>query len=86
MLVAQDVLAAQEHLQLGVGQLLAELLQPLPGVLVEVAETDVKGGAAPALDGVVAGLVDLVQDGLVDVKGQTGGDQRLVGVAAAPSP
>ena len=52
-----------------------------PGIFVEVAKADVKGSAAPAFHSVVAGLVDLVEDGLVDVIGQAGGNQGLVRVA-----
>ena len=49
VLVAQDVLAAEQHLQLGVGQALAQLAQALPGVFVQKAQAGVEGGAAPAL-------------------------------------
>ena len=49
VLVAQDVLAAQQHLQLGVGQGLAQLAQALPRILVQEAQAGVKRGAAPAL-------------------------------------
>ena len=80
VLVAQDVLAPEQHLQLGVGQGLAELPQPLPGVLVEEAHTGVKGGAAPALHRVVTGLVHGGQDAFVVHVGQTGGHQGLVGI------
>ena len=48
MLVAQKVLAAQQHLQLGVRQSLAQLAQALPRVLAQKAHTAIKGGAAPA--------------------------------------
>ena len=55
--VAQQVLAAQQHLQLGVGQRLAQLAQPLPRVFVQEAQARVVGRAAPALQRVVANLV-----------------------------
>ena len=47
--VAQDVLAAEQHLQLGVGQALFQGAQALPGVFVQKAHAHVEGGAAPAL-------------------------------------
>ncbi len=64
VLVAQDILASQEHLQLGVGHFGADLPQPLPGILVQVAQAHIKGGAAPHLGGIIAGLVDGLQNGL----------------------
>lgn len=57
MLIAQDILTTQQHLQLGVGHLGTDLTQPLPGVLLQVAQADVKGSAAPDLSGVEASLV-----------------------------
>ena len=80
VLIAQDVLAAQQHLQLGVGHFGADLPQPVPGVLLQVAQADVEGGPAPHLGGVVAGLVHGLQNGLKLAVGQTGGDKGLVGV------
>ena len=47
MLVAEDVLAAEEHLQLGVGQGFAELSQTIPGIFVEKTQAGVKRCAAP---------------------------------------
>ena len=61
MLVAQQILAAQQHLQLGVGQALAQLAQALPGVLVEEAQAAVEGRAAPALQREVTHLVQLLK-------------------------
>ena len=81
VLIAQDVLAAEQHLQLGVGHLGADLAQPLPGVLPQIAQAYVKGGAAPHLGGVEAGLIHGLQDGLKLVVGEAGCDQRLVRVA-----
>ena len=81
VLVAQNVLATQQHLQLGVGHLGADLSQPLPGVLVQVAQAHVKGGSAPAFHRVESGLIHGLQYGLELVIAQTGGHQGLVGVA-----
>ena len=81
VLVAQNVLAAQQHLQLGVGHGGADAAQALPGVLVQIAEADVKGSAAPALHGVEARLVDRPQDRLELLIAHSGGDQGLTGIA-----
>ena len=80
VLVAQQVLAPQQHLQLGIGHMLADMPQPLPGILVQVAQAAVKGSAAPALHGVVAGLVHGGEDLLVIGVGKPGRHQGLVGI------
>ena len=80
VLIAQDVLASQQHLELGIGHLGPDLPQPLPGVLLEITQAHVKGSAAPHLSGVVASLVHGLQNGLEFVIGEAGGDQRLVRV------
>ena len=78
--ITQDVLAPEQHLQLGIGHLGPNLPQALPGILVQVAQADVKGCAAPALTGVVTGLVHGGQNRLKFVVGQAGRNERLVGV------
>ena len=79
--VAQHILAAEQHLQLLVGQLLAQDAQTLPGVLIEEADAAIEGRTAPALDGEVRDLVHLGQDGTHIVHRHTGGQQGLVGIA-----
>ena len=62
MLVAEDVLSAEEHLQ---GRLLADLLdlaKPLPRILAQKAHADVERRAAPALKRVEARVVDRLGD------------------------
>ncbi len=81
MAVAEQVLAAQQHLQARVGQQAAESAQALPGVLVEEADAGVEGGAAPALDRPVAGAVDVLARGDHVFEGHAGGEQALVRVA-----
>ena len=81
VLVTQQVLAAEQHLCLCVLEVLADCAQSLPGIFVEVTEAGVKCSAAPALDGVVAGLVNGVQDGLEVLDRHSCGDQRLVTIA-----
>ena len=79
--VAQHVLAAEQHLQLLVGQLLAQDAQTLPGVLIEEADAAIKGSAAPALDREVRDLIHFGQDGTHLIHRHTGGQQRLVSIA-----
>ena len=61
MLIAEDVLPAQEHLELGVRHRRADLAQPLPRILIEKAQAHIKGRAAPALHGIEPCLVHLRQ-------------------------
>ena len=81
VVVAQDVLPAQQHLEFGVLHVGLDGAQPFPRVLVQIAQAGVKGGPAPALDRVIAGLIHRVQD-VDEVRGgHTGRHQRLLGVA-----
>jgi hypothetical protein len=61
--VGHQVLAAQEHLELGSLEFLPDAVQAVPGVLVEVTHADVEGGPAPDLHGMVTYLVDALGDG-----------------------
>ena len=76
--VAQHVLAAEQHLQLLVGQLLAQDAQTLPGVLIQEADAAVEGSAAPAFHREVIDLVHLGQDRTHLVHGHAGSQQGLV--------
>ena len=78
--VAQHVLAAEQHLQLLVGQLPAQDAQPVPRVLVQKADAAVEGRAAPALHREVGDLIHFGQDGTHLIHGHAGGQQGLMGV------
>ncbi|GAR61738.1 hypothetical protein NGUA15_03533 [Salmonella enterica] len=78
--VAEQVLAAQQHLQGGFGHGLFKLAQADPRVLAEKTDAGVKGGAAPALQRAVAHVVELSGNRQHIVKTQAGGEQGLVGV------
>ncbi|MNQ73741.1 hypothetical protein D3C85_884840 [compost metagenome] len=79
--VAQQVLAAQQHLQAGVRQRGAQLAQTLPRVFFQETYAGVEGRAAPALQRPVADFVELVADRQHVFGAHAGGEQRLVGVA-----
>ncbi len=79
--VAEQVLAAQQHLQRGFGHGFFEFAQAQPRVFAEKADAGVKGGAAPAFEGAVAHVVELSGNRQHIVKAQAGGEQGLVGVA-----
>jgi hypothetical protein len=79
--VAQQVLAAQQHLQARVGQCGAQFAQALPRVFFQEAYAGVEGRAAPDFQGPVADFVELVADRQHVVGAHAGGQQRLVSVA-----
>ena len=75
VMVAQQVLAAQEHLELGVLQMGLDGAQALPGVLPQVPQAGIKRSAAPALHRMVACLVHGVQNVFKVGDGQPGGHE-----------
>src|SRR5664280_293643 len=78
--VAQQVLAAQKHLQTAVGHQRAERSQTLPGVFVQEPDAGVVGGATPALDAPVPGHVDILAGTDHVLGGHPGRHQGLVSV------
>ena len=80
MLVAQQVLTTQQHLQLGVGQVLSQTAQTLPGIFAQIAQAGIEGGTAPAFHGVVAGLIHGAENAFIIAVRQTSGHKGLVGV------
>ena len=81
VLVAQNVLAAEEHLQLGVRQVGAQLTQPLPRILVQKAQAGVERGAAPALKRVISDRVENFAGGEHLLERHARGSLRLVCIA-----
>ena len=81
VLVAQNVLAAQEHLELGIGHLGADLAQTLPRIFLQIAQAYVKGSTAPHFSRIKTGLIHGLQNGLELAVGQAGSDERLVCIA-----
>ena len=79
--VAEQVLAAQQHLQLGVLDAGANGAQALPRVLVQVAQAAVERGTAPDLEGLEAALVERLEDGEHVLDGHARGDLTLLAVA-----
>ena len=62
MLIAQQVLAPEKHLQLGVWAGFTDGAQPFPRILAQIAKAGVECGAAPALKGIVAGFVEFAKN------------------------
>ena len=78
VLVAKQVLAAKEHLQLRVGHQSADIAQALPRILAEIAKAGVERRAAPALDRIITGLVHFGKNFLKIGVRQTGCHQGLI--------
>ena len=76
--IAQHILAAEQHLQLGVGAHLANGTQALPRILVEEAEAGVKRRAAPALQRIETDLIQLLKNGKHVLNRHSCRNQRLV--------
>ena len=79
--VAQQILAAQQHVDPGVGQRPAQFLQAFPRVFLEEAHAGVKSGAAPGFQGPEARAVEFAADRQHVLGAHARGDERLVAVA-----
>ena len=81
MMVAEQILTAQQHLQLGIFHVRFDVAEPLPRVLVQISQTTVKCRTAPTFNGVVACLIHVIKNTLKVGKRHTGRDQRLLRIA-----
>ena len=80
VLVAQNILATEQHLQFGIGQTLLQSTKALPRILVEKTHAGVEGGAAPAFQGVVPDGIQHLQSGQHILNGHAGSRLRLMSV------
>ena len=81
MLVSEDVLATQKHLERGLAADLLDPAEALPGVLPEEAHAYVERRPSPAFERVVSRVVDGLGDGEDVVRAHPGRPQRLMRVA-----
>ena len=79
-LVAENVLAAEKHLQFGFLEAFAQLAQTDPRIFLQETKGRVKCSSAPALYGMIAYLIHLVDDRKHLVCRHTGCDQGLMRV------
>ena len=80
VVVAEDVLTAEQHLELGILEALLQETKPLPRILVKETQAGIEGRAAPAFHGTVPDLVHLVDDRQHFVCRHSGRKQGLVRV------
>ena len=81
MAVAQHILTAEEHLELGVGTCLSNRAKAFPRVFPQKTQAGVKRRAAPAFERMEAHLVQIGKHGNHVLGGHAGGNQRLMRVA-----
>src|SRR5208282_2856959 len=81
MPVTEQVLAAQQHLQPGIGHEFPEGPQAFPGVFVQEADARVECGAAPAFHAPESGLVNVLAGRNHVFQGHASGQEALVGVS-----
>ena len=81
VLVSEQVLTAQKHLQRSLGHSLFQLTQSRPGVFVQKTQAGVEGCAAPAFYGIVADFVELVGNGEHFIQSHAGSRLGLVSVS-----
>ena len=80
MVIAEQVLTAQQHLQLGILHVRFDLAQTLPRILMQIAQAGIKGRTAPALNRVITGLIHLIENALEILKRHSRRNQRLLRV------
>ena len=80
MVVAQNILSAEKHLELRVFKSGSQLAQSLPRIFFQETEGSVEGSSSPALHCMIPHLIHLVDDGKHLLCCHPSGDQRLVGV------
>ena len=80
MAVSQHILAAEQHLQLGMRAMLADGAQTLPWIFIQKAQAGVISRAAPAFQRMIADLIQLFQNRQHIADRHPGGNQGLVRV------
>ena len=78
--VAEQVLPAQQHLDAGVGQCLAQALEAIPRVFAQETHAGVERGATPGFERPETDIVEFLADRQHVLGAHTGCDQGLVAV------
>ena len=80
MLIPQQVLSSQKHLQLCFFEFPPQQAQPLPRIFVQIPHTDIKGRSAPTFDGIVSHFIQHLRNRQHVRRLHPGSHQRLMGV------
>jgi hypothetical protein len=81
MPIADQVLAAQQHLKLGVFDPGANIFEAFPGIFIQIADARIKGGAAPHFQREKAHSVHFFDDGEHIPRPHPGSNERLMRIA-----
>ena len=76
--VTQNVLSTEQHLQRSFLCLVFDFAKSLPGILMQETKGCVEGSSSPALQGMVAYLIQFFHDGQHLLCGHTCSNQRLM--------
>ena len=79
--IAQNILSAEKHLQLGVLKAVPQLAEPIPGILLQEAKRSIEGCTAPAFHGMVSHLVHLLHNGKHEFGRHSRSNQGLMSIA-----
>ena len=79
--IADQVLPAEQHLELGIGHGGAQCAKPFPGIFFEKAQTRIEGGATPDFERPIADSIELLGDGQHVFRPHAGSQERLMAVA-----
>ncbi len=80
MIIAQNILPAEEHLQLCILKSCSQLPKPLPGIFLQKPQTRIKCCAAPALYRIISHLIHLINNRKHLFRRHSGCKQRLMRV------
>ena len=78
--VSQNILSAEKHLQLGIFKAIPQFAESVPGIFLQEAKGGIKGGAAPALHGMISHFIHLLHNGKHKIRRHSGGNQGLMRV------
>ena len=81
MTVAEDVLTAEKHLELGILDRITDNAESLPRVLAEKAQACIEGCTAPCLESMVADLVHSAEHGKHILGSHSCSNKRLMRIA-----
>ena len=76
--ISQNVLSTEQHLQRSFLCLVFDFTKSLPGILMQETKGCVEGSSSPALQGMVAYLIQFIHDGQHLLCGHTCSNQRLM--------
>ena len=81
MPVAENILAAKEHLKTSIGHCFANKAKPFPGIFPQISNAGIESSSSPNFGGPVADAIQFFANRQKICDAHTRGQQRLVSVA-----